>query len=135
MIVLCFIHISEANCLNINPTFHSKISLNLYVPHKLKQDKSKQCSTVTIVKDGRNTEGNLLPFRILGDAQWSFRDNKYSWPEILLAMFTYCTVSGGELSRHEAQLIDHLCEDDDRCPTETEMRDEVVESPEWQSND
>ena len=51
------------------------------------------------------------------------------------AVFTYGAVSVGEITRHEAQLIDHLGEDDDGGPTQTQSRHEAVQLAERQPND
>ena len=50
-------------------------------------------------------------------------------------IFTYRTVNVGVLAGNEAQLIDHLREDDDGRPDETEVGRDVVQPTEWQAND
>ena len=50
-------------------------------------------------------------------------------------MFTHCTVSVGDVTRNEAQLIDHLREDDHGRPDETQVGGDVVQPSERQAND
>ena len=50
-------------------------------------------------------------------------------------VLTYGAVSVGEIAGHEAQLVDHLGEDDDRGPTQAQAGHETVQLAERQPND